>query len=82
MEKLTIKYEMTFSCDEYLLEKINYELADAVKENEGEAEKEIFETALAWALDDFFSVSMGEIEVILTQSDKIYKWWKENQKNV
>ena len=73
---------MTFSCDEYLLEKINYELADAVKENEGEAEKEIFETALAWALDDFFSVSMGEIEVILTQSDKIYKWWKENQKNV
>lgn len=82
MKKLTIKYEMTFSCDEYLLEKINYEWTDAVKENEGETEKEIFETALAWALDEFFSVSMDEIEAILTQSDKIYKWWKENKKNV
>lgn len=73
---------MTFSCDEYLLEKINYEWIDAVKENEGETEKEIFKTALAWALDEFFNISMDEIEIILTQSDKIYKWWKENQKNV
>lgn len=82
MKKLIIKYEMTFSCDEYLLEKINYEWADAAKENGIATEKEIFETALAWALDEFFSVSMDEIEAILTQSDKIYKWWKENQKNV
>ena len=82
MKKLTIKYEMTFSCDEYLLEKINYEWADAAKENGIATEKEIFETALAWALEEFFSVSMDEIEAILTQSDKIYKWWKENKKNV
>ena len=73
---------MTFSCDEYLLEKINYEWADAAKENGIATEKEIFETALAWALEEFFSVSMDEIEIILTQSDKIYKWWKENKKNV
>lgn len=82
MKELTIKYEMTLSCNEYLLEKINYEWTDAVKENEGETEKEIFEAALAWALDEFFNISMDEIEIILTQSDKIYKWWKENQKNV
>ena len=78
MKKLTIKYEMTFSCNEYLLEKINYEWADAAEANENATEKEIFETALAWALDEFFSVSMDEIEAILAQSDKIYEWWKEN----
>lgn len=82
MKKLTIKYEMALSCNEYLLEKINYEWTDAAKENGIATEKEIFETALAWALEEFFSVSMDEIEAILTQSDKIYKWWKENKKNV
>ena len=82
MKELNIKYEMTLTCNEYLLEKINYEWADAAKENGIATEKEIFETALAWALEEFFSVSMDEIEAILTQSDKIYKWWKENQKNV
>ena len=78
MKKLTIKYEMTFSCNEYLLEKINYEWADAAEENENATEKEIFETALAYALEEFFNVSMDEIEAILAQSDKIYEWWKEN----
>ena len=76
---MEIKYELSFKCDDWLLEKINDEWSYALDEVEETApEEEIFEIALAYALVDNFDLSYNEREAILAQSDKIYEWWKEN----
>lgn len=83
MEKLNINYEMTFTCDEWLIEQIDLAWDSAIDEIEGnETEEEIFKIALAYALADYYDVSYNEREKILNQSNKIYKWWKENKENV
>lgn len=80
MNELTIKYEMTFTCDEWLILRINYAWGYALDEIEGdESEEEIFEIALGYALTDNYDVSYNEREAIMTQSHEIYKWWKENK---
>ena len=79
MKKLNIKYELTFICDEWLIDRINHEWEYALDEIEGnESEEEIFEIALAYALADSYDVSYYEREAIMAQSQEIYKWWKEN----
>ena len=83
MKKLNIKYEMTFTCDEWLINRINCEWDYALDEIEGtETEEEIFEIALAYALGEYYDVSYNEREAIMAQSHEIYKWWKENKNNV
>ena len=83
MKELTIKYEMSFICDEWLIKRINYEWDYALDEIEGtETEEEIFEIALAYALGDNYDVSYNELKAIMVQSHEIYKWWKENKDNV
>lgn len=82
MKKLNIIYEMRFTCDERLIDRINYEWEYALDEIEGdESEEEIFEIALAYALGENYDVSFNEREAIMTQSHEIYKWWKENKEN-
>lgn len=82
MKKLSIKYEMTFTCDEWLIEHINHEWEYALDETEGtETEEEIFEIALAYALSDNYAISYNERDAIHNQSHEIYKWWKENKEN-
>lgn len=82
MKELTIKYEMTFTCDEWLIMCINYEWVYALDAVEGtETEEEIFEIALAYAIEDNYGLSFNEREAIMTQSHEIYKWWKENKEN-
>ena len=82
MKELTVKYEMNFTCDEWLIDRINCEWEYALDEIEGnESEEEIFEIALAYALADNYDVSYNEREAIMTQSHEIYKWWKENKEN-
>ena len=79
MKKLNIKYELTFICDEWLIDRINHEWEYALDEIEGnESEEEIFEIALAYALADSYDVCYNEREAIMAQSQEIYKWWKEN----
>ena len=79
MKKLNIKYELTFICDEWLIDRINHEWEYALDEIEGnESEEEIFEIALAYALAYSYDVSYNEREAIMAQSQEIYKWWKEN----
>lgn len=83
MKELTIKYEMTFTCDEWLIDRINYEWEYALDEIEGdESEEEIFEIALAYVFEDNYAISYNEREAIMAQSHEIYKWWKENKENV
>lgn len=83
MKELTIKYEMNFTCDEWLIMRINYEWGYALDEIEGtETEEEIFEIALMYALVDNYDVNYNEREAIMAQSHEIYKWWKENKDNV
>lgn len=83
MKELNIKYEMTFTCDEWLIKCINQEWEFALDEIEGtETEEEIFEIALGYALTGYYDVSYNECEAIMDQSDEIYKWWKENKENV
>lgn len=80
MKELDIKYELTFTCDKWLIEQINYEWEFALDEIEGtETEEEIFEIALGYALNDSYAVSYKECEAIMVQSHEIYKWWKENK---
>lgn len=80
MKKLSIKYERTFTCDEWLIKCINEEWEYALEDIEGtETEEEIFEIALGYALDDNYDVSCAECEAIMAQSHKIYEWWKENK---
>lgn len=82
MKKLNIRYEMIFTFDEWLITCINNEWEYALDEIEGtEAEEEIFEIALAYALADCCDVSYNERKAILSQSHEIYKWWKENKDN-
>ena len=79
MKKLNIRYEMRFTCDEWLIDCINYEWEYALDEIEGnESEEEIFEIALGYALTDSYDVGYNECEAIMVQSHEIYKWWKEN----
>ena len=76
---MEIKYELSFECDDWLLEKINAEWSYALDEVEETAiEEEIFEIALAYALVDDFALGYNEREAIMAQSHEIYKWWKEN----
>ena len=83
MKELKIRYELTFTCDEWLIEQINYEWEYALDEIEGtETEEEIFAIALGYALTDNYDVSYNECEAIMAQSHEIYKWWKENKKSV
>lgn len=80
MKKLDIRYEMIFTCDEWLIDRINYEWEYTLEEIEGtETEEEIFEIALAYALADNYDVGYNEREAIMAQSHEIYKWWKENK---
>lgn len=80
MKELDIKYELTFTCDKWLIEQINYEWEYALDEIEGtETEEEIFVIALGYALNDCYVVSYNECEAIMAQSHEIYKWWKENK---
>ena len=82
MKELNIKYELTFTCDDWLINSINYEWEYALDDIEGtETEEEIFEIALGYALTDNYDVSYKECEAIMTQSHEIYKWWKENIEN-
>lgn len=82
MKDLNIKYELTFTCDGYLINSINYEWEYALDDIEGtETEEEIFEIALGYALADNYDVSCKECEAIMAQSHEIYKWWKENIEN-
>ena len=82
MKKLNIRYELTFTCDEWLIDRINREWEYALDEIEGnESEEEIFEIALAYALADSYDVSYNGREAIMAQSHEIYKWWKENKEN-
>ena len=83
MKELNIKYELTFTCDDWLINSINYEWEYALDDIEGtETEEEIFEIALGYALTDNYDVSYKECEAIMAQSHEIYKWWKENIENV
>ena len=83
MKELNIKYEMTFTCDEWLIERINYEWEYALDEIEGtETEEEIFEIAFSYALEENYDLSYNEREAIFSQIHEIYKWWKENKDNV
>lgn len=83
MKELEIKYELTFSCDDYLMEKIEEEMPFVREEAfNNETEEEIFEWALDEALQEYFPIGWNEREAIVAQSDKIYEWWKENKKNV
>jgi hypothetical protein len=80
VKKLNIRYELTFTCDEWLIDRIDHEWDYALDEIEGtETEEEIFEIALAYALVDSYNVSYNEREAIMTQSHEIYEWWKENK---
>lgn len=80
MKKLNIRYELTFTCDEWLIARIDHEWDYALDEIEGnESEEEIFEIALAYALADNYDVSYNGREAIMAQSHEIYKWWKENK---
>lgn len=80
MKKLNIIYEMKFTCDKWLIDRINCEWEYALDEVEGtETEEEIFEIALAYALTDNYDLSYNEREAIMTQSHEIYEWWKENK---
>ena len=82
MKELEIKYEMNFICDEWLIMRVDYEWEYALDEIEGdESEEEIFEIALAYALEDNYGLSFNEREAIMAQSHEIYKWWKENKEN-
>ena len=82
MNELNIKYEMTFTCDEWLIRHINHEWGNALDETEGaETEEEIFEIALSYALEENYALSYNEREAIFAQSHEIYKWWKENKEN-
>lgn len=82
MKELSIKYEMKFTCDEWLFDRIDEEWGYALEEIEGtETEEEIFEIAFEYALEDNYGISYGEREAIMTQSHEIYKWWKENKEN-
>ena len=82
MKELNIKYELAFTCDEWLIDRINYEWDYALDDIEGtETEEEIFEIALGYALTDNYNVGYNECEAIMAQSHEIYKWWKENKEN-
>lgn len=82
MKELNIKYELTFTCDEWLINCINYAWDDALEDIEGtETEEEIFEIALGYALTDNYDISYKECEAIMAQSHEIYKWLKENKEN-
>jgi len=82
VKELNIKYELTFTCDDWLINSINYEWEYALDDIEGtETEEEIFEIALGYALTDNYDVSYKECEAIMAQSHEIYKWWKENIEN-
>ena len=73
---------MTFTCDEWLIDRIDEEWGYALEEIEGtETEEEIFEIAFEYALEDNYGVSYGERKAIIAQSHEIYKWWKENKEN-
>ena len=83
MEKLNIWYEMTFTCDEWLIMYINYAWGYALEDIEGtETEEEIFEIALGYALTDNYDVGYNECEAIMAHSHEIYEWWKENKESV
>lgn len=80
MNELNIKYELTFTCDEWLIKYINEEWEPALEVIEGaEAEEEIFKIALGYALTGNYDVGYNECEAIMAQSHEIYKWWKENK---
>ena len=83
MKELNIKYEMTFTCDEWLIERINDEWEYALDDIEGtETGEEIFEIAFSYALEEYYDLSYNEREAIFSQIHEIYKWWKENKDNV
>lgn len=80
MKKLNIRYEMNFTCDEWLIKCINDAWEYALEDIEGtETEEEIFVIALGYALTDNYDVGYNECEAIMAQSHEIYKWWKENK---
>ena len=81
MKELEIKYEMTFTCDEWLIECINRRWKTALDQTKGtETEEEIFEIVLDDVLFDKYFVSSREREAIIYQrSHEIYRWWKENK---
>lgn len=84
-KKLNVRYEMIFTCDEWLIKQIKDEweyALDEVDDPETTEEEEIFKIALAYALIDNYALSYNEREAIFTQSHEIYKWWKENKDNV
>lgn len=82
MKELNISYELTFTCDEWLIMRINHEWQYALDEIEGtETEEEIFEIAFSYALEDNYGLSYAEREAIMAQSHEIYEWWKENKEN-
>ena len=83
MKELNIKYELTFTCDEWLIERINCAWGYALDDIEGtETEEEIFEIALGYALTDNYYVSYTECKAAMAQSHEIYKWWKENKNEI
>ena len=84
MKELNIKYELTFTCDEWLIVYINRAWKSAFNKTKGtKTEEEIFENVLDDVLFDKYFVSAREREAIIHQhSHEIYKWWKENKENV
>lgn len=82
MKELEIRYEMTFTCDEWLIRYINYEWKYALDNVEGtKKEEKIFTIALGYALTGNYDIGYNECEAIMAQSHEIYKWWKENKEN-
>lgn len=76
---MEIKYELSFECDDWLLEKIDAEWSYALDEVEETAtEEEIFKIALSYALVDDYALGYNERKAIMAQSHEIYEWWKEN----